>query len=54
MGSEFMPFVKWIDKNYYVKTINIIYDTIDNSVRPRLQIFLKTIMRQTNLKVGRI
>ncbi len=27
MDSEFIPLAEWIDKNYDVKTINIIYDT---------------------------
>jgi hypothetical protein len=41
MDSEFIPLAEWIDKNYDVKTINIIYDTIDNGLRPRLQIIFE-------------
>lgn len=37
MKSEFVPLAEWIDKTYDVKTINIIYDTIDNKT-PRIQI----------------
>ena len=42
MGSEFEPLAKWIDKAYDVETINIVYDTIDNGVRPRIQIIFET------------
>src|SRR5882757_7394050 len=42
MDSEFVSLGKWIDKNYDVKTINIIYDTIDNGEKPRLQIIFET------------
>jgi hypothetical protein len=38
MKSEFLALAEWIDKTYGVKTINIIYDTIDKGARPRLQI----------------
>jgi hypothetical protein len=38
MKEEFLPLAGWIDKTYSVKTINIIYDTIDKDSRPRLQI----------------
>ena len=38
MLPEFRTLAEWIDKTYDVKTINIIYDTIDNGQRPRLQI----------------
>jgi len=37
MKSEFIPLAEWIDKTYDVKTINIIYDTLDNKT-PRIQI----------------
>ena len=37
MKAEFVPLAKWIDKTYDVKTINIIYDTLDNKT-PRIQI----------------
>src|SRR5690349_13460073 len=38
MKSEFRQLADWIDKTYGVKTINIVYDTIDNGKRPRLEI----------------
>lgn len=38
MKPEFKKLAEWIDKTYAVKTINIIYDTIDEGKRPRLQI----------------
>jgi hypothetical protein len=34
---EFVPLAEWIDKTYDVKTINIIYDTLDDKT-PRIQI----------------
>lgn len=37
MKPEFVPLAEWIDKTYDVKTINIIYDTLDNKT-PRVQI----------------
>lgn len=37
MKPEFVPLAEWIDKTYYVKTINIIYDKLDNKT-PRIQI----------------
>jgi hypothetical protein len=37
MMPEFVPLAEWIDKTYDVKTINIIYDTLDNKT-PRIQI----------------
>lgn len=37
MKAEFVPLADWIDKTYDVKTINIIYDTLDNKT-PRIQI----------------
>ncbi|OOG77792.1 hypothetical protein, partial [Flavobacterium sp. A45] len=37
MKSEFIPLAEWIDKTYDVKTINIIYDTLNNKT-PRIQI----------------
>ena len=38
MKPEFLPLAEWIDNTYGVRTINIIYDTIDKGDRPRLQI----------------
>lgn len=37
MKPEFVPLAEWIDKTYDVKTINIIYDLLDNKT-PRIQI----------------
>ncbi len=37
MKAEFLPLAAWIDKTYDVKTVNIIYDVVDNSI-PRIQI----------------
>lgn len=34
---EFVPLAEWIDDTYDVKTVNIIYDTLDNKT-PRIQI----------------
>jgi hypothetical protein len=34
---EFVPLAEWIDKTYDVKTINVIYDTLDHKT-PRIQI----------------
>jgi hypothetical protein len=42
MDSDFKPLAKWIDGTYDVKTINIVYDTIDNGIRPRLQIIFES------------
>ncbi len=41
MKPEFEPLAEWIDKTFGVKTINIIYDTIDKGGRPRLEISFK-------------
>lgn len=38
MKPEFKPLAGWIDKTFSVKTINIIYDTINGPPRPRLNI----------------
>ena len=37
MKPEFVPLAEWIDKTFDVKTINIIYDLLDNKI-PRIQI----------------
>lgn len=37
MKPEFAPLAEWIDKTFDVKTINIIYETVDNKT-PRIQI----------------
>jgi hypothetical protein len=36
--NEFKPLAEWINSTYDVKTINILYDTIEPNNRPRLQI----------------
>ncbi len=41
MKPEFKLMAEWIDKTYGVKTINVIYDTIDNGERPRLEIYFE-------------
>jgi len=38
INPQFKPLAEWIDKTYAVKTINVFYDTIDDGVRPRLEI----------------
>lgn len=38
LNPEFRPLAEWIDKSYGVRTINIIYDTIENGKRPGLEI----------------
>ncbi|MDB5258580.1 MAG: hypothetical protein JWM14_3275 [Chitinophagaceae bacterium] len=38
MKSEFRPLADWVDETFGVKTINIVYDTIDNGNRPRLEL----------------
>ncbi|MEP6711494.1 MAG: hypothetical protein ABJA37_03710 [Ferruginibacter sp.] len=40
-SPEFIDLADWIDKTYNVKVLNIIYDTLDNNKRPRLQIILE-------------
>ena len=42
MNPVFRPLADWIDQWYGVKTINIVYDTIDQGQRPRLQICFET------------
>ncbi|WP_298895695.1 hypothetical protein [uncultured Psychroserpens sp.] len=40
--EEFEPLAKWIDKKYDVKTLNLIFDYIDNDKsHPRLQVCLE-------------
>lgn len=39
--SEFKPLADWIDKEFGVKTVNIIYYTIDKGHRPALNICLE-------------
>ena len=38
MKEEFRPLADWVDQTFGVKTINIVYDTIDNGNRPRLEL----------------
>ena len=39
--DDFIPLAKWIDTTYDVRTMNIIYDTIKQDNRPRLQIIFE-------------
>ena len=40
--EEFEPLAKWIDEKYNVKTLNLIFDYIDNDKsHPRLQVCLE-------------
>jgi hypothetical protein len=41
MNEEFRQFADWIDKTYGVTTMNIVYDTIDNNKKPRLNIIFE-------------
>jgi len=38
MKPEFKKLAEWVDQTYQVKTINVIFDTIDEGKRPRLQL----------------
>lgn len=38
MKEEFKPLGDWVDQTFGLKTINIVYDTIDNGKRPRLEL----------------
>lgn len=38
MKAEFRPLADWVDKTFGVKTINIVYDTIEEGTRPRLEL----------------
>ncbi|CAN5403290.1 hypothetical protein BH11BAC3_BH11BAC3_07700 [soil metagenome] len=40
-SQEFVELANWIDKTYNVEVLNIIYDTIDNTNRPRLWIIME-------------
>ncbi len=41
MNEEFQQLASWINRSYGVKTMNIIYDKIDNGTRPRLNIIFE-------------
>ncbi len=41
MNPDFTRIAGWIDQTYGVKTMNIIYDKIDNNKRPRLNIIFE-------------
>lgn len=41
MNSDFRPLADFIDKTFGVRTINIVYDTIDKGTRPRIGIFFE-------------
>ncbi|MCL2119941.1 MAG: hypothetical protein FWH27_16105 [Planctomycetaceae bacterium] len=38
LKPEFRELAEWINETYHVHTLNIIYDTMDNGKRPRLEI----------------
>ncbi|MDF2454758.1 MAG: hypothetical protein K0R51_751 [Cytophagaceae bacterium] len=38
MKPEFRPLADWVDETFGVKTINIVYDTIEEGTRPRLEL----------------
>ena len=38
MKAAFRPLADWVDETFGVKTINIVYDTIDEGTRPRLEL----------------
>lgn len=38
MNPDFTPLAEWIDHTFQVKTVNIVYDTFDKGLRPRLNI----------------
>lgn len=41
MNPDFLPLAEYIDETFGVKTINIVYDTIDNEIRPRIGIYFE-------------
>jgi len=42
MKPEFRELAEWIDQTYHVKTLNIIYETIDHGERSRLEICVES------------
>lgn len=41
MNPDFLPLADYIDKTFGVRTINIVYDTIDKGARPRIGIYFE-------------
>ena len=41
MNSDFVSLAEWIDNEYEVRTLNILYDTIDGGKTPRLEIIFE-------------
>jgi hypothetical protein len=41
INSDFLPLADFIDKTFDVRTINIVYDTIDKGTRPRIGIYFE-------------
>lgn len=41
LNPDFRPLADFIDKTFGVKTINIVYDTIDKGARPRIGIYFE-------------
>jgi hypothetical protein len=41
MNPDFLSLANFIDKTFGVRTINIVYDTIDNGTRPRIGIYFE-------------
>lgn len=41
MNQDFLSLANFIDKTFGVRTINIVYDTIDNGTRPRIGIYFE-------------
>jgi len=41
MNSDFRPLADYIDRTFGVRTVNIVYDTIDNGTRPRIGIYFE-------------
>lgn len=41
LNQEFRPLADFIDKTFGVRTINIVYDTIDKGTRPRIGIYFE-------------
>jgi hypothetical protein len=40
-NPDFLPLADYIDRTFNVKTINIVYDTIDKGTRPRIGIYFE-------------
>ena len=51
INPDFKMLADWIDEKYNVRTINIIYDTIDNGKRPRIGICFEFEKEKLKFKV---